>query len=258
MKDIRNRQPLIHCMTNMVVTEWTANGLLAIGASPVMAYAEEEVEDMARAANGLLLNIGTLDQPQIEAMVRAGQTANQAGIPVVLDPVGAGATPFRTKMARRLLREVEITLLRGNSGEIAVLLGEEATVSGVEGKSTGDHETLAQEAAATFNTMVCVTGEVDAVHNGEKGYLVFNGHPWLSKLVGTGCMLGAVLTAALAVSDDPLKASCDALAYYGVAAEQAYQQSKDQGIGTFKEQFLNQIHTLSTETILREQKIQHV
>src|SRR5438094_3147513 len=134
---IRERKPLVHQITNYVVMNETANATLALGALPVMAHAREEVEEMVGLASALVLNIGTLSEQWIEAMLLAGRAAGARGIPVVLDPVGAGATRYRTDTARRILEEVQVTVLRGNQGEIATLVGVDAEVRGVESMATG-------------------------------------------------------------------------------------------------------------------------
>ncbi|GAE36714.1 hydroxyethylthiazole kinase [Halalkalibacter akibai] len=248
IEQVRKENPLIHCMTNVVVTNFTANGLLALGASPVMAYAKEEVADLAQIAGALLLNIGTLSTEQIDHMIIAGQAANEANVPVVLDPVGAGATSFRTTMSKRILEEVKVSVLRGNAGEIASLLGVQATVKGVDGSMEGDKIELAKQAAKQFNCVCVVTGEVDVITDGSVVKTVANGHPWLTKVVGTGCLLGAVIGAFIAVERENLvEAATTAVTFFGIAGEQAFQQTNEQGIGSFQEAFLNQLHTLTDD-----------
>ncbi|MBO8128499.1 MAG: hydroxyethylthiazole kinase [Peptococcaceae bacterium] len=258
MENVRRKKPLIHCITNVVVTNFTANGLLAIGASPVMAYAKEEVKDMVRMADALLLNIGTPDQMLVEAMILAGKAANKAGVPVVFDPVGAGATPYRTGISKRILDEVNITVLRGNSGEIASLLGETADVRGVDGTTALDPAALAQKAARAFSTVAAVTGEVDVVSDGNRIKMVQNGHPWMAKVVGTGCLLGAVISAFVAVGDNVINDAANALATYGVVGEIAYESSSAKGIGSFQEAFLNGLSTVSDADVKKMAKISSV
>ena len=148
LRRLREERPLIHQLTNYVVMNETANATLALGALPVMAHAREEVEEMVALAGALVLNIGTLSPPWVEAMVAAGKAANGLGVPVVLDPVGAGATRYRTDTARRILGEVEVAVLRGNMGEVATLVGAEAEVRGVESiGGGGDPADLARTAA---------------------------------------------------------------------------------------------------------------
>src|SRR5438105_5593383 len=162
LRALRERKPLVHQITNYVVMNETANATIAIGALPVMAHAREEVEEMVRLAGALVLNIGTLSPHWVDAMLLAGKAANDAGIPVVLDPVGAGATTYRTETARRILREVDVAALRGNAGEIATLVGVEAEVRGVESIGAGgDPGELAREAARSLGVVASVTGPVD-------------------------------------------------------------------------------------------------
>src|SRR4051812_40721228 len=193
LRALREQKPLVHQITNYVVMNETANATLAVGALPVMAHAREEVEEMAGLASALVLNIGTLSPPWVEAMLLAGKAANARGIPVVLDPVGAGATRYRTETARRILQEVRVTVLRGNAGEVATLVGVAAEVRGVESIGAGgDAADLAREAASTLGLIASVTGPVDHVSDGETVYRVGNGHPLLAAITGTGCMSSAV------------------------------------------------------------------
>ncbi len=177
LRILRERKPLVHQITNYVVMNETANATLALGALPVMAHAREEVEEMARLAGALVLNIGTLSPQWVEAMLAAGKAANDAGIPVVLDPVGAGATAYRTETARRILGEVDVAVLRGNAGEIATLVGVEAEVRGVESIGTGaEPADLARAAARSLGLVASVTGPVDHVSDGQDVLAVANGH----------------------------------------------------------------------------------
>src|SRR2546421_416032 len=178
---IRERKPLVHQITNYVVMNETANATLALGALPVMAHAREEVEEMATIAAALVLNIGTLSPPWVEAMLAAGRAANSAGVPVVLDPVGAGATSYRTETARRILEEVVVAVVRGNAAEVATLAGREAEIRGVESIGAGgDPAGLAREAALALRCVAAVTGPVDYVSDGERVLAIANGHPLLA------------------------------------------------------------------------------
>src|SRR5437879_3747314 len=168
LRELRKRKPLVHQITNYVVMNETANATLALGALPVMAHAREEVEEMAALAGALVLNIGTLSPDWVDAMIAAGRVANERGIPVVLDPVGAGATRYRTETARRILDEVRVTVLRGNAGEVATLVGVDAEVRGVESIATGsDPADLARHAGRRLGLVASVTGAVDHVSDGE-------------------------------------------------------------------------------------------
>jgi hydroxyethylthiazole kinase len=226
---IRERKPLVHQITNYVVMNETANATLALGALPVMAHALQEVEEMARAASALVLNIGTLSDTWVESMVLAGLAANRAGVPVVLDPVGAGATRYRTETSRRLLAELRIAVVRGNSAEIATLAGKQAQIRGVEALGTGSPE-LAREAARELGVVAAVTGPVDHVSDGETVHAVANGHELLGTVTGTGCMATAITGCFLGVrADDPLAAATEALVAFGVAAEDAAKKAKRPG-----------------------------
>src|ERR687885_1742375 len=173
----RERKPLVHQITNYVVMNETANATLALGALPVMAHAREEVEEMVSLAGALVLNIGTLSPHWVEAMLAAGRAANERGIPVVLDPVGAGATAYRTETAKRILDEVRVTVLRGNPGEVATLVGRAAEVRGVESMGAGESGAdLARTAARALGCVASVTGPVDHVSDGERDIAVANGH----------------------------------------------------------------------------------
>ena len=228
---IRERRPLVHQITNYVVMNETANATLAVGALPVMAHAREEVEEMVGLASALVLNIGTLSPHWVEAMLLAGRAANARGIPVVLDPVGAGATRFRTETARRILQEVKVTVLRGNPGEVATLVGVAAEVRGVESIGAGgDPAELARAAGERLGLVASVTGPVDYVSDGQTVHKVANGHPLLAAITGTGCMSSAVTGCFLAAKPhEPLAAAAEALVAFGVAGEDAAVEAKGPG-----------------------------
>ncbi len=245
---LRQQRPLIHYITNLVVTNFTANATLAMGAAPVMAHAPEEVAEMARAARALVLNIGTLDERQVASMLLAGQAANAAGVPVVLDPVGAGATRLRTETALRLLTELRVAVLRGNAGELGVLAGLGGEVSGVDAGSAGaGGQAVAEACARRFGGIAVATGAVDYASDGRRTLAVHNGHPWLTLVTGTGCVVTGVVAAFVAVADDPLLGAAGALAYYGLAAERA--AARSQGPGSFQVAFLDELHRLAPQEV---------
>ncbi|TMW73043.1 hydroxyethylthiazole kinase [Alteribacter natronophilus] len=246
---IVTQSPLIHNMTNVVVTNFTANGLYALGASPVMAYAEEEVGEMAAISSGLVLNIGTLTADQVAAMHLAGRAANKHRVPVFVDPVGAGATSYRTETSRQLLEELDIFFLRGNLGEISNLAGEEVEMKGVDSRENrANAAEIAKKAAQMYRTNVVLTGETDIITDGETVYYGHNGTPELTKVTGTGCLLTSVLAAFMAVdSEAPLETAVCALGYYGIAAETAAAGSE--GPGSFQVRFLDKLHSLSSTDI---------
>jgi len=253
--ELRERKPLIHQITNYVVMNETANATLALGALPVMAHAREEVEEMVAFAGALVLNIGTLSPHWIEAMLLAGKAANERGVPVVLDPVGAGATRFRTETARRLLDEVKVAVLRGNQGEVATLVGVQAEVRGVESIGAGGESAdLARTAARNLGLVASVTGPIDHVSDGDRVLAVANGHELLAAVTGTGCMSSAITGCFLAVARDrPLEAAVGALAAFGVAAEDAARDAK--GPGSFHVGLYDALAALDPETLDARAKI---
>ncbi len=249
LRDLRERKPLVHQITNYVVMNETANATLALGALPVMAHAREEVEEMVTLAGALVLNIGTLSPHWVEAMLLAGKAANELGVPVVLDPVGAGATRFRTETARRLLDEVKVAVLRGNQGEVATLVGVEAEVRGVESIGAGGEPAdLVRTASRNLGLVVSVTGPVDHVSDGDRVLAVANGHELLAAVTGTGCMSSAITGCFLAVArDTPLEAAAGALAAFGVAGEDAARDAK--GPGSFHVGLYDALAALEPETL---------
>ena len=244
---LRARKPLVHQIPNYGVMNETANATLAIGALPVMAHAREEVEEMVGLASALVLNIGTLEPAWVESMLVAGRAAGERGIPVVLDPVGAGATRYRTETARRILDEVPVSVLRGNAGEVATLVGVAAEVRGVESIGTGgDPAGLAREAARNLELVAAVTGAVDHVSDGERVVAVENGHALLGAVTGTGCIASA-LTGCFAAVGSPLDAAVAALVALGVAGEHAAEGAR--GPGTFHAGIYDALWNLDPETI---------
>lgn len=254
---IRSANPLIHNITNLVVANFSANGLLAIGASPFMASALEEVADVARISGAVVLNMGTLDKDAVDAMIAAGLSANRHGVPVVFDPVGAGATPYRTETARKIAGALKLTAVRGNVAEIANVIGEPWEIKGVDaGAGSGDVPALAERAARKLETVVVITGKEDIVSDGTRTRVAANGHPILTRVTGTGCLLSAVVGAFLAVGgDDPVEAATEAVAFYGIAAEIAHELTADQGPGSFQIEFLNQLALVTPETVARLARI---
>lgn len=251
LTQVQNTKPLVHNMTNVVVTNFTANGLYALGASPVMAYAPEEVADMAKIAGALVLNIGTLSTEQIDAMIIAGKSANAHGVPVLLDPVGAGATRFRTESALRILREVNVSLVRGNAAEIANLLGEGGVIKGVDaGESdTFDNAALAVRAAQKFGAVVAITGREDVITDGKACRGISGGDALLTQVTGTGCLLTSVLGAFAAVCPDTLLAGTAGLAFYGTAAARAAERTAAFGPGSFQIAFLDELAKLHPHSL---------
>ena len=252
---IRERKPLVHNITNYVVMNETANAILALGGLPVMAHAEQEVREMVGLAGALVLNIGTLSDRWIEAMLAAGTAANERGVPVVLDPVGAGATSYRTETAKRILAAVDVAVLRGNAGEIATLVGAEAEVRGVESVGTGgDPAALARDAAKSLDVVASVTGVVDHVSDGERSAAVSNGHELLAAITGTGCMSTALTGCFLAGKDDAFEAAAEALVAFGVAGEDAAAEAK--GPGSFHVALYDALAALDPATLSARARVE--
>jgi hydroxyethylthiazole kinase len=251
LRALRERKPLIHQITNYVVMNETANATLAIGALPVMAHAPEEVEEMASFAGALVLNIGTLSRTWIDAMLLAGKSANRAGVPVVLDPVGVGATTFRTDTARRILDEVDVAVVRGNAAEVAALAGMHAEIRGVESIAA---DVDATAAAKALGTIASITGPVDHVSDGTHTLAIANGHPYLATITGSGCISSA-LTGCFVAVDASIHGAAAALAALGVAGEDAARDAK--GPGTFHANLYDALANLTPESLDERARIEH-
>src|SRR5690625_4034071 len=210
IQQVRQSQPLIHHLTNQVVMNFTANGLLAFGGSPIMAKEAQEAKAMASVASGVLINIGTIVEADIEAMLKAGITANERGIPVVLDPVGVAATPFRQQVIQQLTDAINFTAIKGNIGEMAFLVDVAWKTKGVESlDETVDVVTLkeiARKISEQYDTIAVVTGAIDMIYHRDKMKTNETGHPYLTQITGAGCLLGSIVTACLATNSSPIDA----------------------------------------------------
>jgi len=251
---IRAAAPLVHNITNYVVMNTTANALLAVGASPVMAHAVEEVEEMVGLAQALVLNIGTLSGPWIEAMFVAGRAARRRGIPIVLDPVGSGATRFRTATARRLLDEVGPTIVRGNASEIASLLSEAGDTKGVDSRRASDQTVDAARAvAARWRCVVSLSGATDIIVGAGSELRVRNGHPMMARVTGMGCAASALTGAFAAVNAFPIQAAAHAMALMGIAGEMAAERAA--GPGSFQPHFLDALAGIGEADVTRRLRL---
>ncbi|HVP97063.1 hydroxyethylthiazole kinase [Methanoregula sp.] len=245
----REQHPLVHHITNYVTVNDCANITLCAGGAPVMADAREEAGEMAGFAGALVLNIGTLNPGIIESMILAGNVANERRIPVILDPVGAGATRLRTESTRRLLEELKIAIIKGNAGEIGVLAGADAKVRGVDSAGiTGDPVTITRTFARETGITVVMSGATDIISDGKRILLVENGHPRMGAISGTGCMVTSVTGVCAAVEKDRVMAAATALAAFGMAGEQAAAASK--GPGSFKPALFDAMAALAPEALL--------
>lgn len=245
---VRSANPVVHSITNYVVMNSTANVLLAMGASPIMAHAKEELNEIVGIASSIVINIGTLSTQWIESMNYACKLAKIANKPLVLDPVGSGATKFRTDTARDIVQSSVPTVVRGNASEILSLSRQGGTTRGVDSMhSVADAFDAAKSIAAELKTCIAVTGERDLVTDGRRNLVVANGHPLLGKVTGTGCAATVIVAAFLAVESDPVLASASALAFFGLAGEIAAKESA--GPGTFWQKTLDALYTITPEDL---------
>lgn len=248
LDDVRTKKPLIHNITNYVVMNYTANALLAMGASPVMAHAPNEVEQMVSFAGALVLNIGTLTDEWIDSMIVAGKKATALKKPIILDPVGSGATTLRTDSAKKIINETTISVIRGNASEILSLKNSDSKTKGVDSiHSVEDAAHTAKKLAGELQTTLAITGSVDLVTDGNRTVHVSNGHPLMACVTGTGCTATAVIGAFLAVDDDPFSATATALAFFGMAGEIA--GKKAEAPGSFMIEMLDAMYLIKPEDL---------
>lgn len=245
---IRNQRPLVHNITNYVVMNTTANALLALGASPVMAHAPEEMEEMVTLAGALVINIGTLDKPWITAMEKALTTAAARGKPVILDPVGVGATTFRTRTALSLAMQNSPAIIRGNASEILALTNARVRTKGVDSdRATEEALEAGRMLAREFQCVVVISGAVDLVIGPESLARIANGDPLMSRVTGFGCTASALCGAFAAVQPDPFAAAVQAMLVMGVTGEKA--ACKAAGPGTLQTIFFDLLYQLTPEEI---------
>ena len=262
---VKEKNPLVHHITNYVTVNDCANITLAIGGSPVMADDINEVCDMVSLASAFLINIGTLNSRSVQSMIAAGKRANELNIPVILDPVGAGATAYRTETAKRIISEIKLAVIRGNLSEIKTLYGIEGKTKGVdatENISTNSNEftdgkDMARAFANRLNTVVAITGAVDIITDGKTTYTVENGHKIMSKVTGTGCMCTSLIGSFLGAGNNNLLAALSGVVAMGMAGEIAYESldKNIEGTGTLKVKILDAICNLSEDTIMKWSKI---
>lgn len=255
LKLLRERRPLIHNITNFVVMNETANATLSIGALPIMSHAKEEVEEMAGMSNALVLNIGTLTPEWVESMILAGKEANKKNIPVLLDPVGAGATKLRTESSKRIMENVKISVLRGNSAEVSALIGLTSEIRGVESISAAESAyKIAGQAAEKLGCVVAITGRVDVVSDGSRTVKIGNGHHMLGRVVGTGCISNVIIASFMGVEPDAFIAAIGGLTAFGIAGEIAVLDA-DAKPGTFHMKLYDALYALDPSHIRRLAKI---
>lgn len=252
---IRSQSPVVHNITNYVVMNNTANALLAVGASPVMAHAKEEVEEMVNISSALVINIGTLSEHWIYSMFKAVNQARKKGIPVILDPVGAGATTYRTKTARELISKEPPTIIRGNASEIVALYDDKSKTKGVDSVSSSEATVeIAQKLSEIHKCVICVSGATDYIVSKEKIIKITNGHPLMTKVTGLGCTASALCGAFAAVEKKPFAATVKAMAVMGIAGEMA--ASAATGPGSLQIRFLDYLYCLTEDDINQHLKIE--
>lgn len=254
---LRRQSPLVHNITNFVVMNFTANALLSVGASPVMAHASEEVKDMVSIAGALVINIGTLSPDWVKGMKLAMKKAAELGKPIILDPVGAGATPYRDQVLAELLDIASPAIIRGNASEIMALAGSDARTKGVD--STADSSDSLGAALALskrYGSVVSVSGETDVIIYGEKIAYVHNGVPLMTRITGMGCSATAIAGAFAAIQSDPFKAAVSAAVLMGVCGEIAFQ--KAQSPGSFQIAFLDALMEVTPEKLSELAKISYL
>lgn len=257
LQKIHQENPLVHVITSQVVANDMANCLLAVGASPIMAIAAEEMEDVAGIAKAIVLNLGMLTTGTFESMLLAGKFGNEKGVPVVLDPVGVGASRFRKEAVSHLLKEVKMQLIRGNAGELAHLADIKWTSKGVDaGEGEASRQEIAERVARRYQTVAAVSGKVDYVSDGWQTAEIQNGHSLLTEVTGTGCMLSGICGAYLAVEkQSPFESTVQACAGYAVAAELAAEKSVVEGPGSFRVAFMDSLSRVTDQDVRENEKV---
>lgn len=259
LENVRKNQPLIHNITNYVTVNDCANMLLACGGSPIMSDAIDDVCDITTICGGLNINIGTLNERTIPSMLKAGNKANELGHPVVLDPVGAGASALRTNTANELIENVKFTVIRGNISEIKTLATGTGTTKGVDAdvadKVTEENIAQAVEFAKAFaketGAVIAITGAIDIVADAERAFAIYNGHPMMSSITGTGCQLSALIAAYIVANpDDVLRATAAAVCAMGLCGEIAHNRlTALDGNSSYRNYIIDAMYNLDGDTL---------
>ena len=259
LENVRAQVPLVHNITNYVTVNDVANVLLACGGSPIMADEEEEVEDITTICGGLNINIGTLNKRTISGMLLAGKRAKELGHPILLDPVGAGASALRTNTAIELMEKLNPTVIRGNISEVKTLASGSGTTKGVDAdvadavteESLDQAVTFVKSFAKQSGSIVAITGAIDLVSDGEKCYVIRNGRPEMGKITGTGCQLSGVMTAYITANpDNKLEAAAAAVCVMGLAGEIGWSHmQKGDGNSTYRNRIIDAIYNMDACTL---------
>lgn len=259
LENVRKTVPLVHNITNYVTVNDVANVLLACGGSPIMSDEAEDVEDITSVCGGLNINIGTLHKTSIEGMFRAGKKANELGHPVLLDPVGAGASALRTNTALELMKELKFAVIRGNISEIKTLALGSGTTKGVDAdvadavteENLDDAVLFVKEFARKTGSIIAVTGAIDLVSDEEKCYVIRNGRPEMGKITGTGCQLSGMMTAYVTANpENRLEAAAAAVCVMGLAGEIGWERMQEgDGNATYRNRIIDSIYNMTGEEL---------
>ena len=264
LKNVKEKSPVVHNITNYVTVNDCANIVLACGASPIMADEPEEAADITSICGGLNINIGTLNKQTIKSMFISGETANKVNIPVLLDPVGTGASPLRTKTANELVEKIKFAVIRGNISEIKQLAGDSGVVKGVDAgeadavtaNSLDETIALAKAFAKKTGAVIAITGAIDIVADSEKAFCIYNGHKMMSTITGTGCQLSALTTAFIAANpDNILTAAAAAVCAMGLCGEKAFARlSELDGNSSYRNYIIDAVYNLTEAELERGAK----
>jgi hydroxyethylthiazole kinase len=259
LRTLRETIPLVLSLTNSVVQEFTANALLALGASPIMSDALEEITELVGVASALNLNIGTPTPRSAEAMALAAQAAKALRIPIVLDPVAAGATKMRRSLADRLLEIAPSAVIRGNQAEIATLAGLPGLARGVDAAEPSEAASIAvRQLAKRLGTVAVASGPIDYLSDGKTVIAVDNGHPIMARITGSGCVASAMIAAFLPVNPNPFAAAISAMIVMDIVGELAAEHSRSEGPGSFRIRFLDTFDRLEPEHLEARMKVMRV
>ncbi len=267
IENILNKNPLVHCITNYVTVNDCANALLACGASPIMADDEDEVEEITTLCSALNINIGTLNKRTIGSMLKAGERANELNHPVILDPVGAGASSLRTSTALKLISEIKMSVIRGNMSEIIAIANGYGSTQGVDAnvednvseQNLSESVDFVKKLSLKLNSVIVATGEIDIVANSKNAYTIRNGVPMMSRITGSGCMLSALIAAYCGANPSRIfEATAASVAMLGICGERAYKRVMETngGNGLFRAYLIDEISKMNTPTLIGGLKIE--
>ncbi|NLM11677.1 MAG: hydroxyethylthiazole kinase [Clostridiaceae bacterium] len=267
LRNVHKKTPLVHCITNYVTVNDVANALIACGSSPIMADDESDAVDITAICDALVINIGTLNERTIKAMLKTGRKANELSHPVVLDPVGAGASKLRTDTTLKLLDEVKLSVIRGNVSEVKTVYKGSGTTKGVDAdikdaireKNLDEAITLSRGLSAQTGAVIVITGAIDLVSDSNKTYIIYNGHEMMSKVSGTGCMLTAIIAAYCAANPgNHLDAAAAAVCVMGISGEIAYEKliKNQAGPSSYRTYLIDAINKIDEEVLKGGMKIE--